>query len=82
MSTAVRTPIRAHRRSAAIAPSAAVALLITMTLTASGATSMAMTDEPRPPHCHEFVRFGERWELCTSSDGLVSHRLGISTPRT
>ena len=41
---------------------------------------MATTDAPPTPHCHEFVRFEERWELCTGPNGLESHRLGVVHP--
>jgi hypothetical protein len=72
--------IRRQGRSAPIVPLATVALLTAVAFAASGTASMAMTDATPSQHCHEFVRFGERWEHCFGPNGLEAHRLGVFTP--
>ena len=48
-----------------------VALLCALTLPAVASHASGIA-------CHDFVRFHERWELCTTPDGAMErHRLGV-----
>jgi hypothetical protein len=81
MSTTVRSPIHLSRRRL-VGAAAAVGLLTAVALAGPGEASFAIgvppASKPAPPAtCHEFVRFRERWELCTGPNGLESHRLGV-----
>jgi hypothetical protein len=64
-----------RRRSRTAATLLAIAMLATPALLVAPGAAASKTTEQR---CHDFNRFGERWELCRYANGVVErHRLGI-----
>jgi hypothetical protein len=70
---------RGQRRARAAAPRVAAVLTIAVlgVPALTGADALAKYQAPRQ-RCHDFIRFGERWELCRTADGaLQRHRIGV-----
>ena len=62
-----------HSRRAAAFLSVAVIAIPGLT-----APALATSATPHRQRCHDFTRFGERWELCRNADGTVErHRIGV-----
>jgi hypothetical protein len=52
-------------------------LLLAVTL-AAATMAVTATGVRAEQRCHDFNRFGERWELCVNPDGSAeTHRLGV-----